>query len=545
MNRLLDQRLAVVFFVLISAVPADAGAQSASGLFDKMTGAEAKRAKGVSDYAMDITMMGHDSTLYYERVTIPQTNRRPVETFRLVPFDEMKSRQEAGQGMPPDAWQAYSDALRQSGSAMDSEIDREMSEAGFPPGLLDAMGSGASEEPWASPNPGTMMNSMADFAAAGSGASSKGKDEADAEQAAMAESMSQFRKHAKIVGKETIGKTRTVHTRAENLELVEEVNGEEITIHTVSLWIDAANYVPVKLRIDGTARQKRKSREFFVERLDQDYRTVPDSTLYMPYRNVLRVGGVLGPKEQREMEDARKKLADFEAQLAAMQPEERARVEGMMGSQMDMMRKMVDGGTMEIETTVRAIRVNTGLAGATPQAGRSQPASSAAPTAPTAPPTSADFVVQSIQRDLSTLGYDPGNTDGELSTATVIAISKFQAENGLDVTGEATPQLAGILAAKRDSATAAKGSVKSPEDAQAVCLQEKIDAAKKKKRAFGKVMKAAANTTTRYGGTKVSTEVEKASREAYRVDATAKDVDEVAKELGISSDDVEACRNTK
>ena len=52
-------------------------------------------------------------------------------------------------------------------------------------------------------------------------------------------------------------------------------------------------------------------------------------------------------------------------------------------------------------------------------------------------------------------------------------------------------------------------------------------------------------SATRYGGAKVSNEVEKASREAYRVDATAKDVDEVAKELGISSDDVEACRNAK
>lgn len=536
------RRLAIVFFALISAVPAAGGAQSVSALFDKMSGAEAKRSKGVSDYAMDITMMGHDSTLYYERVSIPRANARPIETFRLVTFNEMQSRQQAGQGMPPDAWQAYSDGLRQGGSAMDSEIDREMKEAGFPPGLLDGMGAGASEEPWASPNPGTMMNSMADFASAAGGASAKGKVEADADKAAMAQSMSLFRKRAKIVGKETIGKTRAIHARAEDLNLVDEVDGEEITIHTMNLWIDAVKYVPVKVRIDGTVTQKRKSRAFFIERLDQDYRTVPGSQLYMPYRNVMRMGGVLGPKEQKEMEDARKKLADFDAQLAAMPPEERARVEGMMGSQMEMMRKMVDGGAMEIETTVRAIRINTGLAGAFPQTAHSR---RAAPGVPAAPPTSADFVVQSIQRDLTALGYDPGSTDGDLNTATVIAISKFQAENGLEVTGEATPQLAGILAAKRDSAATTKGSAKSPEDAQAACLQQKIDAAKKKKRAFGKVMKAAANTATRYGGANVSNEVEKASREAYRVDATAKDVDEVAKELGISSDDVEACRNAK
>ena len=34
---------------------------------------------------------------------------------------------------------------------------------------------------------------------------------------------------------------------------------------------------------------------------------------------------------------------------------------------------------------------------------------------------------------------------------TVIAISRYQAENGMEVTGEATPQLAGILSAAVDS----------------------------------------------------------------------------------------------
>ena len=272
-NRTIQRRLAFVFFTLISAVPAAGGAQSASALFDKMSDADAKRSKGVSDYAMDITMVGHDSTLYYERVSIPRANARPIETFRLVTFNEMQSRQQAGQGMPPDAWQAYSDGLRQSGSAMDSEMDRERKEAGFPPGLLDGMGAGASEEPWASPNPGTMMNSMADFASAAGGASAKGKVEADADKAAMAQSMSLFRKRAKIVGKETIGKTRAIHARAEDLNLVDEVDGEEITIHTMNLWIDAVKYVPVKLRIDGTVTQKRKSREFFIERLDLDSKT--------------------------------------------------------------------------------------------------------------------------------------------------------------------------------------------------------------------------------------------------------------------------------
>jgi peptidoglycan hydrolase-like protein with peptidoglycan-binding domain len=60
----------------------------------------------------------------------------------------------------------------------------------------------------------------------------------------------------------------------------------------------------------------------------------------------------------------------------------------------------------------------------------------------------ADQLTAIIQQDLMTLGYAPGNTDGEASVETAIAISKFQAENGMDVTGEATPQLAGVIKSK-------------------------------------------------------------------------------------------------
>ena len=44
----------------------------------------------------------------------------------------------------------------------------------------------------------------------------------------------------------------------------------------------------------------------------------------------------------------------------------------------------------------------------------------------------ADDLTQMVQQDLVTLGYDPGGTDGQMSTPTIVAISKFQAENGQD-----------------------------------------------------------------------------------------------------------------
>jgi carboxyl-terminal processing protease len=56
-----------------------------------------------------------------------------------------------------------------------------------------------------------------------------------------------------------------------------------------------------------------------------------------------------------------------------------------------------------------------------------------------------------IQQQLAALGYDPGNTDGELTKQTAIAITRFQAANGMEITGKPTPQLAGILGAAVDA----------------------------------------------------------------------------------------------
>ena len=66
----------------------------------------------------------------------------------------------------------------------------------------------------------------------------------------------------------------------------------------------------------------------------------------------------------------------------------------------------------------------------------------------TAPDSSPGNLTQSVQKNLKALGYDPGNIDGEASVQTSIAISQFQAEKGMAVTGEVTPQLAGILEAE-------------------------------------------------------------------------------------------------
>lgn len=172
-------------------------------------------------------------------------------------------------------------------------------------------------------------------------------------------------------------------------------------------------------------------------------------------------------------------------------------------------------------------------------------------------PAVADELTQIIQKDLIALGYDPGNIQGELSTETIVAISKFQAENNLDVTGEPSPQLAGVIKARMKNgsgpgqaaslpAQAAQPNPQALQAAQQACLREKVEAAqasKKKKRGFGSLMKAVANTATRFGGNDLARQLSETQRDVYDVNATASDWDRAAKDLGITTEDIEACQN--
>ena len=184
-------------------------------------------------------------------------------------------------------------------------------------------------------------------------------------------------------------------------------------------------------------------------------------------------------------------------------------------------------------------------------------------------PVVADELTTIIQQDLTALGYDTGPVDGELSIKTVIAISKFQSEHDMEVTGEPTPQLAGVIKAQlsgsgsKAAQPAVAQSSAAPEPApapgatrqrteaelqaaQQACLQEKIAAqqeANRKKSGFGKMMRAATRTMNTFGNSEIASQVSRTSYEIYSANASIEDVQSAAIDLGISESDVEKCRN--
>ena len=169
-----------------------------------------------------------------------------------------------------------------------------------------------------------------------------------------------------------------------------------------------------------------------------------------------------------------------------------------------------------------------------------------------APVAHADELTEIIQTDLVALGYEPGEVSGEMTTATIVAISKFQAENNLEVTGAPTPQLAGVIKSKlspKSNPGAAAPAAQDPaalQAAQQTCLQEKIataQASQKKKRGIGSLMRAVSRTASVIGGGSTTQKIAQTSADVYAANATAADLQSAAKDLGLTESDLEDCRN--
>jgi len=216
--------------------------------------------------------------------------------------------------------------------------------------------------------------------------------------------------------------------------------GDEFTLVRASFWasVDLAQFT--KYTIWGTAQEGRREREFFVESTHSDYREIPGTDLVEPFKSTTCMGGVMTPREQEQMREAQAQLAEFEQQLADMPASQRQMMENMMGSQLETVRSMANDGAMCHSQVIEAVFVNPDL----------KALYSAGPMDGVVMPTTAKEgnLVQRIQLDLVILGYEPGNTTGELTTGTVIAISQYQAERDMDVTGEATQELAEALTAE-------------------------------------------------------------------------------------------------
>lgn len=201
------------------------------------------------------------------------------------------------------------------------------------------------------------------------------------------------------------------------------------------LVIDPERNVILKQRTEGTMTRDGETQDFFIEVVNTDFRNPPGcGELIVPFRRITRIGGIMTEAERAQMAEAQAQLAEFEQQMASMPPQQRQMMESMMGSQMQAVRSLASGGAMETTQDIEEVYCNPDLA-ALFGTGMG-----------TGPMEGYDLVL--IQEYLLILGYEPGNTEGVLDTLTEIAISTFQAERGMAVTGQPSLALQQALAAE-------------------------------------------------------------------------------------------------
>jgi len=477
-----------IVIVFLAAFGTQASAEDAQSILAKVREKQAQRWAGVDRYAVDKSVMGQRAMLVFERFDVQGADGKVHPAFRAAPLSAATGG--AGVGVDTKTMMTeYAKGMEMTGAGLSAETEKGLQQAGLPPGLLKGMAAGA--DPWASPDPGAMMTGMAPVARDMAGAEERLAAEAARSAEEDARGMAAFTAKARLIGTETIDGRPAFHLRAEDMNQVQQADGQTYVLDDASVWIDAAEYVPLRSKIEGVATSAGESRPVALESLNKDFRRVSGSTMFEPYRQVLRVTGLMSPEQQQEMREASAKLAEMDAQLAQLPEGQRQMVMKQMGPQLDMMRNMASGGAIEMETIVHQIIVN--------------------------PDTAA---LQSMQA------------------------------NSISIAGQALPVQAGTATLVAPGATApasaASAGPAQPDikKAQQACLAEKVreaEAAKKKKRGLGSLMSAVGRAASQFGGADVASAI----GDVYAANATAEDLASAARDLGLTEDDLAECQNPR
>ncbi len=539
------------------ALPGTGMAESAREILETSQERQVERWQGVTTYVVDRTMMGQTVSTWFVRTEYEDEAGKQQVFFVPMTATQLQNRQ-CDATLSAEELEAFAAASEMVGDAQARENKRQYgNEAGMPiGGEFAASGT----EPWNTMNPRVMMGGNAEFLRAA--AEAKREDQAydPAEDArASLNHMQSFMDKAEVLGTEAVDGRKAWHIRAEGLDHVERSDGSEYRIEAISLYVDTAEYVPLTMKMEGTLTADGKTQEMTLESIQSDYRKVAGSNMYESYRQVMSMSGMLTPEQQAQMAEAQAQLAEFEKQKASMPANEVAMMESMLGPQLKMMESMAKGNGIQFETLVDDIRINPTLLDAAGQPcpgtgsvdamvvespaanGEVRVLQTSAPVA-AEPAETADGMTLMIQESLAELGYNVSPT-GTMDTDTAIAISQYQAENGMAVTGEPSPQLAGILAAGGTSIS--NSTERSPEELQAAqqaCLQQKIEeaqAAQKKKRGFGSLMRGVGRLAGQLG----DYDLAQTTYDVYQAGATAEDFKQAAKDLGLTEDDIAECEN--
>jgi hypothetical protein len=344
------------------------------------------------------------------------------------------------------------------------------------------------DQPWLSANPRDMtgMYAMMLEAAADAKEQEAQRDPA-AEVRRMQDTITAMKARSSIAGSEVINGRQAIILLADNLNQVQPTEGGTFTLNTAKIWIDEAENVPLRMRMEGVLEQDGQTRNITVERDDGDYRKVPGcGDFYEPFSTVMRMSGMLSDAERAELEASKGQLEEMQRQLEQMPKSQRDMVMQQMGPQMKMLENLANSGGIEIESRVLELRCNTGL------------------------PDPMEIAQTTFGG-----GMPAGAAGGTVAPAAMPAGSASAVDT------QADPNL---MTARQQ------------------CIENKIaeqQAKAQKKRGFGKLLGAVSDAASKLGKFNVNETI----AGIYDANATAEDLASAAKDLGLTEDDLAECEN--
>lgn len=343
------------------AMPTLALSQDAKSILEAMQERQIARWEGIDVYVVRQSVMGQQTQTYFQRTTIKDDAGNETTLFLPArPTAQGANQCLGGRTMTPDELDQFAGALEMTTNATGNEIENGLEDAGLPRGLLAASGS----DPNATFDPRVMFGPGADFLRAAADAQrEEAARDPNADGQERVDQMAMFAQNAKLVGTETIDGRNAFHLQATDIDEVQEIEGGEYRMETMNFYIDADQYVPLLMKMEGTMTSGDESRPMSIENIMTDYRMIPGSKMYESHKQIMKMSGMLSPEQEAQMAEAQTQMAELEQQMASMPASQRAMMEKMMGPQLEMMRNMSSGDGFQTEIVTESITVNPPMTG--------------------------------------------------------------------------------------------------------------------------------------------------------------------------------------
>ena len=266
-------------------IASTAHAQTVTEILQSEQDARLQRWSGVNAYVAD---QANDETPY--TVTFVRRSLNPASGGSATLFIPDRSTFRAGSecSMRSEELEMFAAGSRLTGNVAAAEIRKGLEEAGLPPELLGATGS----EAWNTMDPSVMMEGNAQFLE-GAAAAQRELEKFDP-AIAMQDSViytAAFRRNASLVGRTVVDGRRVWHLQATGLNRSQQSDGNVFKVDTVDLFLDVKQNVPVRTKLQGVLESGGQNEPMTVETIRSDYRNVPNSRMYEPYGQMVKVTG--------------------------------------------------------------------------------------------------------------------------------------------------------------------------------------------------------------------------------------------------------------